>query len=171
MPVLKIFLPCFAAVLLAGCASYHLGAVNGTVAGEKSVQVLPFNNQTLTPRLGDALTQSLRERLQVDATYRLATAGGTGDIVLSGIVREYNRESLGYLNTDVATPQNYRIGMIAHVTARERSTGKLLLDRDVRCHTLVNIGADLASSERQALPLLADELAHKIVELLAEGAW
>ena len=171
MRALKIFLPCFAAVWVAGCASYHLGAVNGGVAGEKSVQVLPFNNQTLQPRLGDALTQSLRERLQVDATYRLATASGAGDIVLTGVIRQYSRDSLGYLNTDLSTPQNYRISLVAHVTARERSTGKLLMDRDVRCHTLVHIGSDLASSERQALPLLADELAHKIVELLAEGAW
>ena len=51
-----------AAGLLAGCAGYHLGPVNGAVAGEKSVEVLPFNNQTLQPRLGDAVTQALRER-------------------------------------------------------------------------------------------------------------
>ncbi len=171
MRALKIFLPGLAAILLSGCASYHLGAVNGGPAGDKSVQVLPFNNQTLQPRLGDALTQSLRERLQVDATYRLATASGAGDIVLSGVIREYNRESLGRLDTDLATPQNYRIGMMAHVTARERSTGKLLLDRDVRCHTLVNISSDLSSAERQALPLLAEELSRKVIELLAEGGW
>jgi hypothetical protein len=171
MRVLKTFLPCLAVVFLAGCASYHLGSVNGTEAGEKSVQVLPFNNQTLQPRLGDALTQSLRERLQVDATYRLATRSDSSDIILTGIIRQYNRESLGYLNTDVATPQNYRVGLIAHVTARERSTGKLLFERDVRGHTLVHIGSDLASAERQALPLLADDLAHNIVEALAEGAW
>ena len=42
---------------------------------EKSIEVLPFNNQTLQPRLGDAVTQALRERLQTDATYHLATHG------------------------------------------------------------------------------------------------
>jgi hypothetical protein len=36
---------------------------------------LPFNNQTLQPRLGDAVTQALRERLQTDGTYHLATHG------------------------------------------------------------------------------------------------
>ena len=171
MRVLKTFLPCLAVVFLAGCASYHLGSVNGTEAGEKSVQVLPFNNQTLQPRLGDALTQSLRERLQVDATYRLATRSDSSDIILTGVIRHYEREGLGYLNTDVATPQNYRVGLVAHVTARERSTGKLLFERDVHGHTLVHIGSDLASAERQALPLLADDLAQNIVEVLAEGAW
>jgi len=73
MRVLNFFLAGLAAVFLAGCASYHLGPVNGAVAGDKTVEVLPFNNLTLQPRLGDAVTQALRERLQVDGTYRLAT--------------------------------------------------------------------------------------------------
>ena len=170
MRALQIVLFGLAVHLLAGCAGYQLGSVNGLPAGQKSVQVLPFNNQTLQPRLGDALTQSLRERLQVDATYRLATSGA-GDIVLTGVIRQYNRAGLGYLNTDVATPENYQVRSVAHVTARERATGKLLFERDVPGHTLVHIGSDLAGAERQALPLLADDLAQNIVSLLAEGAW
>ena len=86
MRALKFFLPGLAAVALAGCAGYHLGPVNGAVAGEKSIEVLPFNNQTLQPRLGDAVTQSLRERLQTDATYHLATHG-SGDVVVTGVIR------------------------------------------------------------------------------------
>jgi hypothetical protein len=75
------------------------------------------------------------------------------------------------LNRDVATPENYRVDVIVHVTARERASGRLLLDKDVKGHTLVHIGADLASAERQALPLLAEDLAQNIAELLTEGAW
>src|SRR5437899_4621330 len=40
-------------VLVAGCAGYHLGSTNGVPAGERSVQVNPFLNQTLEPRLSD----------------------------------------------------------------------------------------------------------------------
>ena len=170
MRALQIVLFGLAVHLFTGCASYHLGPVNGLPAGGKSVQVLPFNNQTLQPRLGDALTQSLRQRLQVDATYRLATSGA-GDIVLTGVIRQYNRVGLGYLNSDVATPENYQVRSVAHVTARERATGKLLFERDVPGHTLVSIGSDLAGAERLALPLLADDLAQNIVSLLTEGAW
>jgi hypothetical protein len=170
MRAFKIFLTGLTAILLAGCASYHLGPVNHAVAGERSIEVAPFNNQTLQPRLGDALTQALRERLQTDATFQLATRD-PGDIVVTGVIRSYSREGLGYLSTDVATPENYRVGVVAHVTARERATGKLLLDKDVKGHTLVHIGLDLASAERQALPLLAEDLAQNITELLTEGAW
>ena len=170
MRALNFFLSGCAALVLAGCASYHLGPVNGTEAGEKSISVQPFNNQTLQPRLGDALTQSLRERLQADATYHLATRG-PGDVVVTGIIRQYTRQGLGYLNTDVATPENYRVEVVVHVTARDRSSGKLILDKDVKGHTFVHIGADLASAERQALPLLAEDLAQTIAETLTEAAW
>jgi hypothetical protein len=150
----KKILPALAAVLLAGCAGYHLGPVNGAVAGGKSLEVLPLANQTMQPRLGDAVTQALRERLQVDATYHLATSE-PGDLVMSGVIRQYSHEGLGYLNRDAVTTQNYRVGVTVHVKG----------------HTLVNVGPDFASSERQAMPLLAADLAQNIVELLAEGTW
>lgn len=170
MRALIFFLSCLAAVFLTSCAGYHLGAVNGTVAGEKTIEVLPFNNQTLQPRLGGAVTQALRERLQVDGTYRLVTRS-PGDVVVSGVIRNYQREGLGYLNNDSSTPQNYRVGVIVHVVVRERATGKLLFEHDVSGHTLVNVGSDFASSERQAAPLLAADLAQNILAHITERAW
>jgi len=170
MRALKFLPAILATVLLAGCASYHLGSVNGDAAGGKTVEVQPFNNQTLQPRLGDAVTEALRERLQVDATYRLATSE-PGDLVISGVIRNYSREGLGYLNRDSSTMQNYRVGVTVHVVIRDRVSGKPRLDRDVKGHTLVNVGPDFASSERQAAPLLAANLAQNIIELLTENAW
>lgn len=170
MRVFKSWPVCFAALFLAGCAGYHLGPVNGSEAGEKTVEVLPFNNQTLQPRLGDNLTQAVRERLQVDATYRLATSGQP-DLVMSGVIRSYQREPLGYLNKDSSTPQNYRVTVTVHVVVREPATGKLVMERDVKGHSLVNVGPDFASSERQTSPLLAQDAAQAIIAALAEGSW
>lgn len=167
---LKFFLPCAAALLLAGCAGYKLGAVNGTVAGDKSVTIRPFDNQTLQPRLGDAVTQALRERIQSDATFRLAT-DGEGEVVVTGTISKYEREGVGSLSTDAATPQNFRIRVTVHVVARERATGKVVLDRDVIAYTLVSVNSDLASSERQAMPLLGQDAAQTITALLADGTW
>jgi hypothetical protein len=170
MRLLKFFAVCATAALFAGCAGYQLGPVNGAVAGEKSIEVFPFNNQTLQPRLGDAVTQALRERLQTDGTYHLATSSG-GDVVVTGVIKRYNREGLSYLNNDVTTTENYRIGIMAHITVRERAGGKVLLDKDVSGYTLVHVGLDLADAERQASPLLAEDLARNIAELITEGAW
>jgi hypothetical protein len=164
------FAICLAAVLSAGCAGYHLGPVNGAVAGEKSIEISPFNNLTLQPRLGDAVTQALRERMQADITYRLATRG-PGDIVVTGVITSYRRRAVSFLRADVTTAEDYRVELTAHVTARDRATGRVLLDKNVNGYTLVQVGTDLTDAERQSLPLLAEDLARNITELLTEGAW
>ncbi|HXI69093.1 MAG TPA: LPS assembly lipoprotein LptE, partial [Verrucomicrobiae bacterium] len=112
----------------------------------------------------------LRERFQVDVTYHLNTHGDA-DVVLTGVITRYHRQGLSYLNKDATTTQNYRVDIVAHVIARERATGKTLFDKNVTAYTLVNVGADLASSERQASPQLAEDLARNIAELLTDGAW
>jgi hypothetical protein len=165
------YLLCLAAVALTGCAGYQVGPVRGTlIAPGKSIEILPFNNQTLQPRLGDALTKATRERIQTDGSFRLATRD-PGDVVVSGTITFYGRESLNFLSTDSITPENYRVGLIAHVVVRERVTGKLLVERDLKPHTLVHIGRDLASAERQSLPLIAADFARDLVSLLSESRW
>ena len=170
MRALNILAVCVMTALLNGCAAYHLGPVNDQVAGEKSIEILPFNNQTLDPRLGDAVTQALRERLQTDGTYRIATHG-EGDVVVTGVITRYVRDSLSYLPGDVLTAENYHVTITAHVTVREPDPGKVLLDKNVSGSTLVQVGTDLASAERQSAPLLAEDLARNVTELITEGAW
>jgi len=158
-----------AAILLGGCAGYHLGPVNDETPGAKSVEVLPFNNQTLEPRLGDAVTQALRERLQSDGTYRLVD--DSGDVVVTGVITSYSRKGLSFLSSDVLTANNYQVVVVAHVIIRESATGKVLLDKNVKGATLVHVGSDLASAERQAMPQLAEDLAQNVTQMLAEGMW
>jgi hypothetical protein len=158
------------AATLCGCAGYKLGPSNGLAAGEKSVQVVPFANQTIEPRLGDAVTSALRKEVQRDGTYRLATRDA-GDIVVSGVVIRYRRIELSFLPSDVLTVRDYRVSLTAQVTAHERGTGKVLFDRPVTGSTLIRVGSDLTSAERQSLPLLAEDLAKNVASLLADGGW
>lgn len=158
------------ALALCGCAGYRLGPTNGETAGEKSVEIKPFVNQTLEPRLGDAVTAALRRNLQHDGTYRLASHG-TADITVTGVVLRYSRVELSLLPNDVLTAQDYRVNATVQVTARETSTGRVIFDKPVTGYTLVRVGADLTSAERQAVPLLADELAKNATALLVDGSW
>ena len=143
--------------------------MNGASTEDKSVEILPFNNQTLQPRLGDTVTQAVREQVQTDGTYHLSTADG--DIVVSGVITVYSRSGLSFLSSDVLTANNYQVGMIAHVIIRERATGKVLMDKDIKGYTLVHVGSDLVSAERQAMPLLAEDFARKLTQMLTEGTW
>ena len=153
-----------------GCAGYKLGPVNGLAAREKSVQVNPFTNKTLQPRLGDEVTRQLRKQLQQDGSYQLATHND-GNIVLGGSVTHYARQEVSLSPSDTLTVRDYRLELRAQVTAYERSTGKVILDRPVAGYTLIRVTTDLTSTERQAMPLLAGDLAKNVTALLAEGAW
>jgi hypothetical protein len=166
--------PWLLAALLAlgasGCAGYRLGPVNGQAAGAKSVQITPFANKTLEPRLGDEVTAQLRKALQQDGTFQLASHDD-GDVVVSGSVTHYARQEISLSPTDTLTVRDYRIEVRAQVTARERASGKIILDRPVTGFTLIRVTSDLTSIERQAIPLLAADLARNVTALLAEGAW
>jgi hypothetical protein len=166
-PRLLPLIPCL--VLLAGCAGYRLGPTSEVSAGAQSVQLVPFSNQTLQPRLGDAVTVALRHQMQRDGTYHLANEDA--DIVVTGILTHYDRRELGFLPNDVLTASDYRVNLKARVTARNRRSGETILEREVTAYTLVRVGSDLASAERQALPLLAEDLAMNIVSLLVDGDW
>jgi hypothetical protein len=166
----QLFL-CTLALLASGCAGYRLGPTNGMAAGGKSVQVNPFVNQTLQPRLTDAVTQQVRKELQRDGTFQLASHND-GDIVVTGIITSYDRRELSFSTNDVLTAVDYRLRLGAVVTATEPGTGKVLLDhQEVRGTTLIRVGNDLTSSERQALPLLAQDLARNVTALLVDGKW
>ena len=170
MSFLRLFLIGCATMAMSGCAGYRLGPSNGQTVGEKTVQVIPFTNRTLEPHFGDAVTEQLRKQLQRDGTYRLATHDA-GDIVVSGVLTRYYRHALSFVPNDVTTVRDYSLQLTAQVTARERSTGKVLLDQPVTGYTLIRLESDLMSTERQALPLVAGDLAKKIVALLADGSW
>ena len=169
MRFLRLPAICAAAFLLGGCAGYHLGPVNDQVAGGKTVEVLPFANKTLEPRLGDAVTQAMRERIQTDATLHLAR--GPGDIELSGEITGYSRQGLSFLSSDVLTANNYNVTIVAHVIARDRITGKIIMDKSIKGSTLIHVGSDLVSAERQATPTLANDLAQNVTQMLPDGMW
>jgi hypothetical protein len=166
----QLLFVCLAAMALAGCAGYRLGPTGGATAGAKSIQVNSFVNKTLEPRLGDAVMVALRRNMQRDSTLRLATHGGA-DIVVSGVITRYDRHELSFLPSDVLTVSDFRVNMTAQVTARETGTGRVLFDKPVSGYTLIRVGSDLASAERQGISLLADDLAKNVTALLVDGSW
>jgi hypothetical protein len=153
-----------------GCAGYKLGPVNGLAPGAKSVQINPFTNTTLEPRLGNEVTAQLRSQLQRDGTFKLASHDD-GDIVVSGSVTRYVRQEVSLSAGDTLTVRDYRLEVRAQVTAHERSSGKVILNQPVAGFTLIRVTSDLTSTERQAMPLLAADLAKNVTALLAEGGW
>jgi hypothetical protein len=158
------------AAALAGCAGYRVGPTNGLTAGSRSVQVNPFINKTREPRITEYLASSLRRQLQQDGTFRLESQGGA-DILVSGEIIRFDRSGLSYQTNDVLTPQEYTLTLVAHVVATHAHSGKIDLDRNIQGRTYIRIGNDQSSAERQAIPMLTDELARNAVSLLVDGDW
>jgi len=154
-------------LLVGGCA-YRVGPTNGLQAGTQSIEIHPFANDTQEPRLIDSVVTALRRTIQRDGTFTLSTDGGA-DVLVTGRIVRFSRIELSVQSTDVVTVRDYRLEMTAKVTALVRSTGRVLLDREVSGHTTIRVGTDLVTSERQTIPLAAENLAFNITSLLTDG--
>jgi hypothetical protein len=167
---MRLALISLVALLLTGCAGYKLGPSNGMEAGSRSVQINPPVNQTFEPRVAEALNHQLRKQLQRDGTYRLNTKG-EGDVVVNTTITKYNRIGETFQRRDTLTARDYRIQLFAQVVAYDRITGKNVINREFVGRTSVRLGTDQASAERQALPLVTEDLARIITSALADGEW
>ncbi len=152
-----------------GCA-YKVGPSSGVAPGSRSITIRPFSNATLEPRVTETVANALRSQLQQEGTFELATHGD-GDVVVSGVIQDLIREEQSFQARDTRTLRDYSFEMVAHVTAIERGSGRTLLDREVRGHTMLRVVSDLPSAERQAMPLVAANLARNITSLLVDGDW
>jgi hypothetical protein len=157
-------------LLLAGCAGYRLGPSNGLEAGARSIQILPPQNETLEPRVSDAFSHALRKQIQRDGTFRLRTSG-EGDVVVTTTITRYHRQGLTFQRGDTLTVRDYNIQLFARVRAFDRVTGRNIVNREFHGRTTVRVGNDQSSAERQALPLLAEQLAHTVASAIADGEW
>ena len=92
-------------------------------------------------------------------------------VLLTGSIDNYRRSPVSFQPRDILSVRDFEVELITRIRATDRATGRVLLDRELSGRTTVRLGGDLASAERQALPLLANDLAKKTVALLAEGAW
>lgn len=167
---LRLSLLLCALALGLGCKGYRLGPATDFAAGSRSVQVKFFKNSTLEPRLITAVSHALRKELQQDGTYALNTSDDA-DVIITGEILQYSRSAIGFIPNDVITAQDYNVTMVAHVIATEAHSGKVLMDRNVSGRATLRIGPDLASAERQVLPVLATDLARNATSYLVDGNW
>ena len=153
-----------------GCVGYRVGTVNPTIPADHSIQVGLFQNGTAQPGLSESVNASIRRELHRDGTFELATAND-GDVLLTGDITAYRRSAVSFQPRDILTVRDFVVELSTRIKATEKTSGEVLVDRVVTSRTTVRLGDDLASSERQALPLLANDLAKHTVAMLSEGGW
>jgi ubiquinone biosynthesis protein UbiJ len=155
---------------LTGCVGYHAGPTNGLPAGSRSVRVKFFDNETLEPRLVVAVNRALKRNLQQDGTYTLETQG-EADLVVSGQLTKFLRNGISYTPGDSLVVQDYTMQLTARIKVADRATGQVVYEGDVTGKTIVRVGDDLTSAQRQAIPLIAENLARQATSFVVDGHW
>ncbi|MGE5279924.1 MAG: LPS assembly lipoprotein LptE [Deltaproteobacteria bacterium] len=164
--------------LLSGCGYTTRAFVAKT--GYHGVYVRPFENkvdttseesvggrfQTYFPLLENRITNAVVDRFLYDGELRVVPRDDA-DIVLSGELVDYRRDSLRDANDD--TPQEYRITLFVNIRLEDSKTGKLLWEKKgFAGETSYYTTGSYVKTEAQALEDAVADLARRIVETTVE---
>ncbi len=162
-------------LLLCGCAGYHVGPVKPTqMAAIARLAVPNLRNTTLEPRLESMVANALVKQIQQDGTYRV-TAESDSDAIVQGTIKKLLRNPMRGSRTDYYQTSEYSLSLVAEIKVVERSTGAILLNRELTGKTTFLVSgsdlrtADVNADERQAIPRAAADLATQAVSYLSEG--
>jgi len=164
-----------AALLLGGCAGYHVGPIKPTrMATVATIAVPSFKNDTLLPRVEVLLANSVIKQLQQDGTYQVVRENAA-DAIFQGHLEQVIRRPFRSVRGNVLLTREYTLTLRCTYEVQDRVTGAVLDRRSAVGQSTFfvsgtnTIAADLTQDERQALPLAAEDLARDIVSHLSEG--
>jgi hypothetical protein len=158
------------AVSLSGCAGYHIGNVKPHyLSAVNSIAVPTFTNRTYQPRLEVLITNTVIKQLQQDGTFRIAS-GDNADATLKAEIRSIARNPARSVRGNVLATTEFNLAIIVHYTLVGKD-GKTVLagPADIAGTTSFFVGSDVATDQRQALPLAAEDLAVHLASQLSEG--
>ena len=96
---------------------------------------------------------------------------GFSSQLVTGTLLSYVRTPLTLRPDDLFSTRDYEVRLTARVIATEQPGGRVRFDREFVARLPVRSAADLGSAERQAAPLIADDLARQVTSALVDGSW
>lgn len=173
-----------------GCAGYQLGSVKPTpYQNINRIHIPTFKNETLEPRTAAIVTNSVIKQIQMDGTYEVTSKSGA-DAVLEGTISRVERRQLRAAQTDTLRTTEMRLFIVVEWRLIDPETGEQIdyaatKDRDearvetgsqlrqrpgrVVGQTIQFIDPNFQLSERNAIPLAAEDAAEQLVGQLANG--
>jgi hypothetical protein len=157
------------AVLLNGCAGYHLGPAKPAALSQiHSIAVPTFRNGTLVPRIEVLVTGTVIKQLQQDGTFRIANEANA-DAILKGEIVTVGRAPARSVRGNVLSTTEFNLTVRVSYSLVGRDGKPLGIAGSAAGSTSFFVGTDVSTDERQALPLAAEELAVHLVSQLSEG--
>ena len=165
----KAFSSLLLAVLVGGCAGYHVGpATPAHLRHIKSIAVPTFANTTLVPRIEVLVTGTVIKQFQQDGTFRVASEE-QADAILKGEIVTVGRSPARSLRGNVLSTTEFNLSLSIRYTLVGRDGRVIGYPGAAGGNTSFFVGSDVSTDERQALPLAAEELAKNLVSQLSEG--
>ncbi len=166
---MKIFaLLLLLATSLSGCAGYRIGEVKPHYLSEIHTLGVPtFRNNTYLPRIEILMTNTVIKQLQQDGTFQI-TSDDKADAILKAEIRTVNRSPARSVRGNVLATTEFNLTLVVRFTLIGRD-GKVLTGGDAGGSTSFFVGSDVATDQRQALPLAAEDLAVHLASQLSEG--
>jgi len=153
---------------LGGCG-YKLGEIRPTpMRTVRTLSVPTFKNLTYEPRVEVLLADTLIKQLQQDGTYTVVD-GNTANAILECTLRKIERRSVRSVQNNVLATAEFELSLEVNYVVFDRVTGAILMQGRVRGRTSFFSSEDLQTTERQAIPVAAQDAAVQIVTEIAEG--
>lgn len=154
--------------LLSGCG-YKLGEIRPTpMRSVRTLAVPTFKNKTYEPRVEVLLADTLIKQLQQDGTYTIVS-DNSADAILYCTLTQIERRSVRSVQNNVLATSEFGLTMEIAYEVVDRVTGIVLMEGIVRGNSSFFANSDLQTTERQAIPLAAQNAAVEMTTRLAEG--
>lgn len=133
-----------------------------------SIAVPTFRNETLIPRVDVLVTGTVIKQFQQDGTFRIASEGNA-DATLKGEILAVGRSPARSVRGNVLATTEFNLALRVRYTLIGRDGRTVAGPAEATGSTSFFVGDDVATDERQALPLAAEGLAIRLVSQLSEG--
>jgi hypothetical protein len=165
----KLFAAAFVGFLFNGCAGYHIGPVKPAyLHAVQSIAVPTFKNSTLEPRIEVLVTGTVIKQFQQDGTYRIAS-DGNADAILKGEITRISRAPSRSVRGNVLATEEFSLTIRVRYRLVGRDGTMISPPAEVTGSSSFFVGSDVATDERQALPLATEEVATHLVSQVSEG--
>jgi hypothetical protein len=167
--VKRTFSTALLALLLSGCAGYHLGPATPAYLRQiHSIAVPTFRNATLVPRIEVLVTGTVIKQFQQDGTFRI-TNEDHADATLKGEIIAVGRSPARSVRGNVLATTEFNLVLRVRYTLVGRDHKTIAGPSLAAGWTSFFVGEDVSTDERQALPLAVEQLAVQLVSQLSEG--
>ncbi len=166
--MMRLSIALLASALLAGCG-YKLGEIRPTpMRSVRTLAVPTFKNRTYEPRVEVLLADTFIKQIQRDGTYTIVS-DDTADAIVFCTLMKIERSSLRSVQNNVLATAEFSIDLDINYEVVERVTGIVLMRGRVRGRSSFFDDNDLQMTERQAIPLAAQDAANQLTVKISEG--